>query len=96
MSDPPSLALIPALLETQLQLCLLESFHIFKLLLNDDICNRIIRESMCYAALINETIKIFKDEIYTLLQLFFFPATTLDRVNGRTGLRMMTENILRF
>ena len=50
VSDPSSRACIRASIENTTELCLLEPFEIFKLLLNDEICDLIIRESQHYAA----------------------------------------------
>ena len=60
VSDSPTWVCIPPLLEIRPELCLLEPFQIFKLLLNDEICNLIIRESERYAAQHYETIKNFQ------------------------------------
>ena len=72
-SDPPIRACITPLLEIQPALCLLEPFQIFKLLLNDGICDFIIRESEHYAAQYSKAIKFFKDKIYTFVAIILLP-----------------------
>ena len=69
VSDPPTRAWISSLLETRPELCLLEPFQIFKLLMNDKICDLIIKESKRYAAQHNEKIEISKDESYIFVAI---------------------------